>query len=43
MVKKKTKNGFLKKFDKVWFTQETEYFIFILWGVFVCVFLIQFI
>jgi hypothetical protein len=37
---KKTKKAF---YDKILFTNETEYFIFLIWGVFVCAFLIQLI
>jgi len=34
---KKTKKRF---YDHVWFTDETEYFIFLIWAAFVVVFLV---
>jgi hypothetical protein len=43
MAKKKTEIKFLKRFDKVFFPDETEYFIFLIWALFVCVFFIQYI
>lgn len=42
MAKKKTKK-FFHGFDKVWFPNETEYFIFLIWAAFTCIFLTQFI
>lgn len=42
MTKKNTKS-FYHGFHKVWFPNETEYFIFLIWGVFVCIFLLQLI
>jgi hypothetical protein len=41
MPKKKNKKHFFHGFDRVWFQNETEYFIFLGWAVFVIIFLIS--
>ncbi len=41
MAKKKQNKKFSHPFNKVWFHNETEYFIFIIWGTIVCVLLLQ--
>jgi hypothetical protein len=42
MAKKKQKD-FFHGFDRVWFKNDTEYVIFLIWGTFVCVYLLQLI